>query len=246
MLITSLKTPQEAVRFPPTWFPKELRFSNYVEAFKTAPFLRYFINTILITIFTVGGILITSILAAFSFAFYDFRFKEWIFLLFLSVMMVPMPVYIVPGYLILATFGWLDTYLALIIPWIVNIFAIFMLRQHFKTIPKSLLEASIIDGCSVFGFLWKVAIPLVKPAIITIIIFDILSSWNSFVWPLVMTNSDKIRPIQVGLAYFMQEESTNYTLLSAASTIVVIPVIIIYFLFQRKIMESYMRSGIKE
>lgn len=246
MLITSFKTPQEAVRFPPTWFPQKLLFSNYIEAFKSAPFIRYFINTIIITIFTVSGVLITSIFAGFSFAFYEFRLKEFIFLIFLSVMMVPMPVYIVPGYLILATFGWLDTFLALIIPWIVNIFAIFMLRQHFKTIPKSLLEAAIIDGCSVFGFLWRIAVPLVKPAIITVVIFDILSSWNSFIWPLVMTNSDKIRPVQVGLAYFMQEESTNYTLLSAASTIVVIPVIIIFFLFQRRIIESYMRSGIKE
>lgn len=246
MLITSFKTPQEAVRFPPTWFPHKFLFSNYIEAFKIAPFVRYFINTIIITIFTVIGVLITSILAGFSFAFYEFKTKELFFLLFLSVMMVPMPVYIVPGYLILARFGWLDTYLALIVPWIVNIFAIFMLRQHFKTIPKALLEAAIIDGCSVFGFLWKIAIPLVKPAIITIVIFDILSSWNSFIWPLVMTNSDKLRPVQVGLAYFMQEESTNYTLLSAASTIVVIPVIIIFFFFQRRIMESYMRSGIKE
>jgi len=128
----------------------------------------------------------------------------------------------------------------------VSAFNIFFLRQHFKTVPISLLEAAIIDGCTPMGFLWRIALPLVKPAIITITIFNLIASWNSFIWPLVMTNRDIIRPVQVGLAYFMQEESTNYTLLSAASTIVVLPVIILFFIFQKRIMESYMRSGIKE
>ena len=246
MITTALKTPQEAVQFPPTWIPHHFQWSNFAEAMRVAPFGRYFLNTIIIAVFSLIGVLITGILAGFSFAFYEFKGREILFLSFLAVMMVPMPVYIVPGYLILASFGWLDTYLALIIPWTVNVFSIFLLRQHFKSIPTALFEAAIIDGCSPFGFLMKVAVPLVKPAIITVTIFNLISSWNSFIWPLVMTNRDSIRPVQVGLAYFMQEESTNYTLLSAASTIVVIPVIILFFIFQRRIMESYMRTGIKE
>lgn len=246
MVTTSLKAPQEAVQFPPSWIPHTLKFTNYVEAMKVAPFGRYFLNTIFIAISTLIGVLLTTSLAAFSFAFYNYKGKDIVFLSFLAVMMVPMPVYIIPGYLILASFGWLDTYLALIIPWIVSAFNIFFLRQHFKTVPISLLEAAIIDGCTPMGFLWRVALPLVKPAIITITIFNLIASWNSFIWPLVMTNRDIIRPVQVGLAYFMQEESTNYTLLSAASTIVVLPVIILFFIFQKRIMESYMRSGIKE
>lgn len=246
MITTSLKPAVEAVRFPPTWIPMNPRPENYLDAFQSAPFGRYFLNTVFIAITTTLGVLITSSLAGYAFARMQFRGRETVFLLFLAMMMVPMPVYIIPGYLILASFGWLDSYYALIIPWIVNIFAIFLLRQHFRSIPRALYDAAIIDGCSELGFLWRIAVPLARPAIVTISIFSLLASWNSFVWPLVMTNRDIIRPVQVGLAYFIQEQSTNYTLLSAASTLVILPVVVLFFFFQRQIIESHMKSGIKE
>lgn len=245
MIITSLKSPVEAVEFPPSWIPKDIIWQNYPEALKVAPFGRYFFNTIIIAIFTLTGVLITSSLAAFSFSFIKFRGREFTFLAFLAMMMVPLPVYIIPGYLILARFGWLNSYLALIIPWTVNIFSIFLLRQHFKSIPVEIFESAMIDGCSPFQFLIRIAIPMVKPALVTITIFSLIGSWNSFIWPLVMTTSDNIRPVQVGLAYFIQEQSTDYTLLSAASILVVIPIIVLFFVFQRRIINSYMRSGIK-
>ncbi|PIP11959.1 MAG: ABC transporter permease [bacterium (Candidatus Stahlbacteria) CG08_land_8_20_14_0_20_40_26] len=246
MIATSLKTPIEAVQFPPTWYPTHPRPENYTEAWRTAPFGRYFLNTVFIALTTLVGVIITSALAAYAFARMEFRGREVIFTLFLGMMMVPMPVYIVPGYLILASFKWVDTYYALIIPWMVNVFSIFLLRQHFRIIPKALYDAATVDGCSELGFLWKIAMPLSKPAIATISIFSLLASWNSFIWPLVMTNRDTIRPVQVGLAYFIQEQSTNYTLLSAASTFVILPVVILFFFFQRQIIESHMKSGIKE
>lgn len=245
MITTSLKSPVEAVRFPPTMIPENIVWQNYPEALRVAPFGRYFFNTIIIAIFTMIGVLITSSLAAFTFTFIKFRGREFLFISFLAMMMVPLPVYIIPGYLILARLGWLDTYMALIVPWVVNIFSIFLLRQHFKSIPISIFESAMIDGCSSFQFLTKIALPMVKPALITITIFSLIGSWNTFIWPLVMTTSDAIRPIQVGLAYFMQEQSTDYTLLSAASTLVIIPVIIIFFIFQRRIISSYMKSGVK-
>lgn len=246
MVVTSLKPAVEAVKFPPTWIPMAPRPENYVDALKAAPFGRYFLNTLFIAIITTLGVIITSSLAAYAFARMQFKGRDVIFLLFLAMMMVPMPVYIIPGYLILASFGWIDTFYALIVPWIVNVFAIFLLRQHFRTIPKALYDAATIDGCSELGFLWRIAVPLSKPAVVTIAIFSLLASWNSFVWPLVMTNREEIRPVQVGLAYFIQEQSTNYTLLSAASTLVVLPVIILFFFFQRQIIESHMKSGMKE
>ncbi len=246
MIATSLKTPLEAVQFPPTWAPADPRPENYIEAWKTAPFGRYFLNTIFIALTTLVGVLVTSALAGYAFARMEFKGKELLFTLFLGMMMVPMPIYIVPGYLILASFRWIDTYYALTVPWLVNVFSIFLLRQHFKNIPKALYDAAIVDGCSELGFLWRIAIPLSKPAMVTVSIFSLLASWNSFIWPLVMTNRDTIRPVQVGLAYFIQEQSTNYTLLSAASTFVVLPIIIIFFFFQRQIIESHMKSGLKQ
>lgn len=246
MLSTSLKTPLESVKFPPTFVPQSWQFSNYAEAWSKVNFTRYFLNTIFITICTLAGVLITSILAAYSFARLDFKGRELIFVSFLGIMMIPMPVYIVPGYLILQSFGWIDTYYAQIVPWIANVFSIFLLRQHFKTIPKDLYDAAVIDGYSDLGFLFKVVVPLSKPALVTISIFTIISSWNSFIWPLVVTNSDAIRPVQVGLAYFIQEQSTDYTLLMAASTFVILPLIILFFAAQKQIIASYSRSGLKD
>ena len=246
MLSTSLKTPNEAVQFPPTLIPKSLQFSNYSDAWSKVDFTRYFFNTIFIAFSTLAGVLLTSILAAYAFARMNFKGREVLFLGMLAVMMIPMPVYIVPGYLILMKFGWIDTYYALIVPWTANVFSIFLLRQHFKTIPSDLYDAAVIDGYSDLGFLFKVVVPLSKPALVTISIFSIIGSWNSFLWPLVVTNSDKIRPVQVGLAYFIQEQSTNYTLLMAASAFVIIPLIILFFLAQKHIIASYARSGLKD
>lgn len=246
MISTSLKSPYEAVQFPPTMIPKSMNFSNYSEAWSKVNFSRYFLNTIFMALATLGGVLITSILAAYALARLDFVGREILFVGMLAVMMIPMPVYIVPGYLILMKFGWIDTYYALIVPWTANVFSIFMLRQHFKTIPRDLYDASVIDGYSDLGFLFKVVVPLSKPALVTISIFSLIGSWNSFLWPLVVTNSDSIRPVQVGLAYFIQEQSTDYTLLMAASTFVVLPLIVLFFIAQKQIIASYARSGLKD
>ncbi len=245
MIITSLKTPLEAIQFPPTWFPHHLRFRNYIEAWKQVPFPRYFLNTIIITVATLAGVLITSSLAAYSFASMQYRGRNFIFLSFLALMMIPLPVYIVPGYLILIKLHWVDTYLALTIPWLVNVFSIFLLRQHFRTIPKDLYDAAVMDGCSRFGFLLKVVIPLSKAALITVSIFSIIGSWNAFIWPLVVTSKDALRPIQVGLAYFVQEQSTNYTLLTAATTFTVAPIVLLFFILEKRIIASFARSGLK-
>ncbi len=246
MISTSLKAPIEAVKFPPTIIPESFQFSNYSEAWSKVNFARYFLNTLIMTALTLGGVLITSILAAYAFARLDFKGREILFVGMLAVMMIPMPVYIVPGYLILMKFGWIDTYYALIVPWTANVFSIFLLRQQFKTIPKDLYDASVIDGYSDLGFLFKVVVPLSKPALVTMSIFSIIGSWNSFLWPLVVTNSDTIRPVQVGLAYFIQEQSTDYTLLMAATTFVVMPLIVLFFIAQKQIIASYARSGLKD
>lgn len=221
-------------------------FSNYVEAWTKVPFGRYFLNTLLVTVLTVGGVLVTSCLAAYSFATMKYRGRNMLFMLFLSTMMVPQPVYLAPSYVILAKLGWIDTYLALIVPWITNVFSIFLLRQHFRTIPISLYEAAVLDGCSRLKYLWKVVLPLSKSVIITVILFNIIGSWNSFMWPLVVTHSEELRVLQVGLSYFNQEQSSNFQLLMAASTFSTMPLIILFLAAQKRIVASYSRSGIKE
>jgi ABC-type glycerol-3-phosphate transport system permease component len=221
-------------------------FGNYVEAWTKVPFGRYFLNTLIVTVLTVCGVLITSCLAAYSFATMKYRGRDMLFLLFLSTMMVPQPVYLAPSYVILSKLGWINTYLALIIPWTANVFSIFLLRQHFRTIPISLYEAAVLDGCSRLKYLWKVVLPLSKSVIITVLLFNIIGSWNSFMWPLVVTHSENLRVLQVGLSYFNQEQSSNFHLLMAASTFSTMPLIILFIAAQKRIVASYSRSGIKD
>jgi multiple sugar transport system permease protein len=222
-----------------------LRFGNYVEAWNQAPFARYYFNTIFVTLFVVAGVLVTSSFAAYAFARMKFWGSENLFVLFLSMMMVPQPVYIVPSYIILVKLGWIDTYQALIVPWIAHIFSIFLLRQHFKTIPNDLYDAAIIDGCSRFAFLWRIMLPLSKAVLVAVVIFTIVGTWNSFLWPLVMTNTPDVRPLQVGLARFSQEQGTNHELMMAAAAFSIAPLIIAYFFAQKQIIQSLATSGMK-
>jgi ABC-type glycerol-3-phosphate transport system permease component len=160
-------------------------------------------------------------------------------------MMVPQPVYLIPSYVLLNHLGWIDTYQALIIPWIANIFTIFLLRQQFKTIPRELFDAAEIDGCSRFKILWKIVLPLSKSVIATSAIFGFIGSWNSFMWPLIMTDSPQLRVLQVGLSYFSQEASTQTSLLMAASTFSILPLVILFIIAQKQIIASFASSGLK-
>jgi multiple sugar transport system permease protein len=246
MISTSLKTQMEALQFPPGLLPQRLMFSNYIEAFKQVDFTRYFINTVIMTFATTFLVFVTSTCAAYAFARLRFPGREFLFMLFLAMMMVPMPVYLVPSYVILSRFRWIDTFLALIVPWTANVFSIFLLRQHFRTIPQELFDAARIDGLNHLQIIKDIVLPLSKAVLVTVGIFQIVANWNSFLWPLIVTHSDSMRTIQTGLAYFAQAESTNYPLLCAASTFTTIPLIILYFFVQKQIMESYARTGLKE
>lgn len=246
MLSTSFKTIAESLQFPPTWIPQHLTLENYKIVWTKVNFPRYIWVSTVVTFFTLIGVLITATITAYALSWFHFKGREVVFVAILSLMMVPIPVYVVPLFILVQSLGWVDTYYALIVPWTVNIFGIFLLRQHFRSVPRDLYDAAIIDGCGRLRFLWQILIPLTKPALVTIAVFEIIGSWNAFMWPLMVTNSDNMRPIQVGLAYFAQGESTNYPALMAASTIVILPLIILFFLAQKQIVESYSRSGLKE
>ncbi|CAO81108.1 carbohydrate ABC transporter permease [Candidatus Cloacimonas acidaminovorans] len=221
-------------------------WQNYVTAFNKVPFIIYFKNTLVVSFLTLIGVLITSTLAAYAFARMEFLGRDFLFYLFLSMMMVPEPIYLVSSYVLLDKISWLDTYQALIVPWCVNIFTIFLFRQHFKSLPQELFDAAAIDGCSTFGMLWRIMLPLSKSVIATASIFSLIGSWNSFMWPLVMTNRPELRVLQVGLSYFNQEASTQTTLLMAASTFSIVPILILFFMAQKQIIASYAKAGLKD
>ena len=246
MVLTSLKTQAESIQVPPRLLPAAPQWANYLTVWRQVPLLRYFMNTAIMTVLTLAGVLVTSSLAAFAFAFKKFRGRELTFMAMLGLMMIPQPVYLVPAYVILAKLRWLDTFYALVVPWTVNILSVFLIRQHFKTVPWSLYEAARMDGAGDLRFLWHVLLPISKPVLVTVGLFSIIGSWNSFLWPLIVTNSEGMRPLQVGLAYFSQEQGSYWTLLMAASTMAILPLVAVYAVAQRQITESFVSSGIKE
>lgn len=223
----------------------KLHFENFKKAFTKVPFKRYFLNTILVSVLTVLGVIVTGSLAAYAFAIMRFKGRDFLFYFFISMMMVPQPVYLIPSYVLLNHLGWIDTYQALIVPWMANIFTIFLLRQQFKTIPDELFDAARIDGCGRLRTLWKLVLPLSKSVLATAAIFGFIGSWNSFMWPLVMTDSPAIRVLQVGLSYFSQEASAQTSLLMAASTFSILPLVILFLIAQKQIIASFASSGLK-
>lgn len=245
MLSTSLKAPAEAVAMPPVWFPQVLQFENYARAFEIAPFGRYFLNSVVITTLSTLGDVFTSILAAFAFSKMNFYGKNVLFTILLATMMVPFELLMIPNYLTLSRFDLINTYAAMIIPYLASVFNIFILKQNFESVPNELYYAAKVDGSSDFRFLWKILVPLSRSSIVAVTILKIIGSWNAFMWPLIVTNDPAIRPLPVGLQAFTTEAGTYYELLMAAATIVVVPMIIIYLLLQRYIILGISRSGTK-
>lgn len=245
MLATSFKQPAELLTrtgiLPRTW-----TLENYVVAWRSAPFGRYFVNSFFVAASTVALQLFTGILAGYGFARVQMPARNIIFGIVLATMMVPNTVTLVPSYLLLNRLGWLDTYAALIIPWGATPFSIFLFRQFFRTVPIALEDAARIDGCNQLQLLWKIVVPLSKPALLTVATYGWIGSWNDFLWPLIMTNSTTMRTLQVGVRVFAQDAGTRYTLQMAAASFTIMPVLIAFFFVQRQFVEGIARSGLTE
>lgn len=245
MVITSVKPIREIFTDPFTWFPSRLAWENYVDAWTHAPFARYFLNSTILAVSETSGVLVTSALAGYAFARMKFVGREVLFVLFLGTLMVPGEVQLVPNYITITRLGWLNTYQALIIPWLASVFGIFFMRQFFATIPQELQDAATIDGASHWTFLWRVVVPLSKPAFITVALLTFLGSWNALTWPLIVTNTPNMRPIMVGLLAFSNEWGTQPRLLMAAATFSVAPVLVLFFVLQRYFIAGIARAGMK-
>lgn len=245
MITTSLKTLPESMRVPPTLLPTEWKFENYASVFNKIDFIRYYMNTIWMTVGRTIGQLVLCSLAAYGFARLRFPGKEIIFLGILSVLMVPSQVVMIPSFVLMRELGWIDTFYALIIPGIFSAFGTFLLRQFFMSLPKDLDEAAKIDGASLFGIYWRIYLPLSKAALVSLAIFTMLASWNDLLWPLIMTSSEEMRVLTIGISSFQGQYATDYTLLMAGALMATAPMILLFIFFQRYFIEGIALSGIK-
>jgi len=245
MLSTSFKTLVDAMRIPPIWIPSPLQWQNYPAAWHAAPFARYFFNSFFISSMTMVGEVITCIFAGYAFAKMKFFGKHVLFLLVLATFMIPGHMLLVPSYVLVRGLGWYDTYWALIMPWITSGFGIFLMRQFFRTLPDELWDAARIDGCPRVRYVLQIAVPMVRPGIATVALLQFINSWNSFLWVLIMTDSPLMRTIPVGLRFFQMEAGTEYPMLMAASTMAIVPVIILFFFAQKHFVRGLARTGVK-
>jgi len=249
MILTSLMSLGEAQGI--RWIPSTFHFENYVEAWQRAEFSNFFLNSVKIAVITLSGQLTVSVLAAYAFARIKFPGRDLIFGVMLSTMMIPAMVLIIPNFLTVTWIGrigpipWINNWPALTVPFMGNVFSIFLLRQFFAQVPDELYDAAQIDGAGHLRFLWKVVLPLAKAPMMVIIVFSFIGSWNALAWPLLVTNNDDWRPIAVGLYTFIDEAGQELNLMMAGAFITIIPILIIYFFTQKQFTESIARSGLK-
>lgn len=245
MFLTSFKTFPETMVLPIKWLPDRFSLDNYMEVLKRLDFSRYYLNTIFVTVVVTGAQLFFCSLAAFAFARMEFPGRDIIFVIILSVLMVPIQMTLIPNYSLLNSLGWVDTFWALTVPHFASAYGTFFLRQFFKTIPQELEESARIDGCSYFRIYWNIFLPLCGSAIAAFSIFTILWAWNDLLWPLIMTSSNARRVLSVGIATLQGQYATQYNLLMAASVMATLPMIIIFIIGQKQFISGIAITGIK-
>ena len=262
MISGSFKTYQEIVTSPIVWIPATISLVNYQEALSVAPFIIYLQNTVIVAVANSILTLLTTILAAFAFSQFTFKGRDTLFALLLATLMIPSELLIITNYSTVVQLGrWnktltetfsfiprvigIDTYGALIVPFIASIFYIYLLRQFFNQIPRQLYLAAKVDGCSDWKYMWTIMVPNSINALITIGLFNFIASWNAYIWPLLVTNNVEMRVLSIGLRYFTGEAGSEYHLLMAAGTFVVMPLLVLYLFTRRFIIAGVARSGIK-
>ena len=239
----SLKDLQEIYTFPPVWIPTEPRVSNYSEAWYSAPFGRFYLNTIITTFFGVALEVVNAVLTAYALVFLRFPGKNLIFIVLLAALMVPIHVTILPNYLTIASLGWVNTYQGIILPGASVAFGAFLLRQHFLTLPREILEAARLDGAGHLQTLWYVILPISRPMLVTVTLVSVVTKWNDFIWPLVSTNSTSMRTLPIGLSYiFNQAGPSHWGVIMAATIFVILPVLLLFLRWQKHIV-SGLTSG---
>jgi sn-glycerol 3-phosphate transport system permease protein len=246
MVSASLKTLQEIYTFPPEWIPSAPRWENYREAWYAAPFGRFYTNTLITTSVGVAAEIILGTMTAYAFVFLPFPGKNFLFLVLLAALMVPIHVTILPNYLTVARLGWINTYAGIIVPGASVAFGTFLLRQHFMTLPGEILEAARIEGAGHIQMLTRIVLPLSRTSLVTVGLIALVNKWNDFLWPLIVTNQTAMRVLPVGLSYLYQQEGTNqWGIIMAATIFVVLPILIIFIWAQRHIISGLTAGATK-
>jgi multiple sugar transport system permease protein len=243
MLSTSLKEAGDVFIYPPQWIPQPVQWENYKETVTVMPFGRFYLNSAIQAVSVTVLQLLTASLAAFAFARLRFRGRDALFMLYLATMMIPFPVTMIPNFLIMRYLNWIDTFRALILPPAFSAFSTFLLRQYFMSIPVEMDDAARVDGASSFRIWWQIILPLSGPALATLAIFTFLGQWNNFLWPLIVTNSEEMRTLPVGLATFQSQYSVQWNLLMAGSVIAVLPILVIYIAGQKWFVRGITLTG---
>lgn len=245
MILTSLKTLPETMQMPPQIFPETFQFGNYHEALTRAPFATYFFNSVVVAILSTAFLLVITIISAFGFAKYDFKGKDIIFTILLATLMIPGEMLIMTNFNTIANLGLYNTRVALFLPYLASIFYIFLVRQFFMTIPHELYLSAKVDGSTDFQFLYKIIVPISKPVLITVAMLNIVASWNSYLWPLIITNSVDKRTLPIGLMQFTTDAGTEFNLLMAASTIIIVPIIVLFIISRKYIVAGLTKGSVK-
>ena len=253
MILTSLKTFPEVVQEPPVLIPKDFQWGNYKSALTEFHFTRFLMNSMIITFFSVIGTVVSTTMAAYAFACLNFKYKNIIFGILLSSMMLPGQVTVIPVFMLFTKFGWINTYWPLILPhWLAtSVFSIFLIRQFFLTIPMDFVEAARLDGATEFQILWMIYVPLSKPVLLTVTVFSFLGSWNDLWGPLIYLHKEELYTIPIGILNFIasagqsQAAGTPWHLVMAVSFLIIIPVVIIFFLAQKRFIEGIASTGLK-
>ena len=247
MLLTSLMTLAQAYSFPPDLIPKPFTVAPYFQALELRPFHIYLLNSLLVALTITVGRLLACSLGAFAFARLEFPGRDVIFWIYLSTLMLPEQVTLIPLFFIMKNFGWIDRYQGLIVPFVVTAFGVFLLRQFFLTIPREIEDAAIIDGCGPFGLYWRIILPLAVPGLAALGVLTFVNSYNMFVWPLIVTNTDAMRTIVVGIGLLTADNTnlTNWPRMMAISSIAIIPSLLIFIFGQRYFVRGITLSGLK-
>ena len=247
MVLMSVKSLDEVYTYPPTIFPREWLFSNYLDVWNQVPVTRFFANSTMVSLLATLGVLFTSSLGGYSFARIDYPGRNTIFLMYLSTMMIPFAVIMIPLFVQMRLFGWVNSLAALIVPGLFSAWGTFLMRQFMMAIPKELEEAAEIDGCNHLRIYAQIILPLCKPVVATLAIFSFMNYWNDFLWPLIMISSRDKKTLPLGLAGFQQRVSLNtpWHLVMALAVVSVLPILIIFIVGQKYYVRGIVTSGLK-
>jgi len=244
-VLVSVQSASESVSYPPVFLPSQINWQSYVKAMETAPIFRFIFNSFVVSAIVTVGQLITASLAAYAFSFLTFPGRNAIFYVFLSTMMIPWEVTIIPNYFTIRELNWLDTYQGLAVPFLASAFGTFLLRQAFMTLPKELYDAARIDGCGHFRFFLTMVLPLSRPALGTLAVYSFLMTYNQYLWPLLVTNKDTMRTVQIGLAMLQWDQAAAWNSIMAGVMLVSAPAALLLIAGQKQLVRGLTAGALK-